>query len=93
MDDPIHGVTVTIIDLGLSRMDNDDHDTALWTVFDEEVFMGDGDYQFDVYRMMRNHTLGAWQDFKPLTNVMVCYASCTFSPVLTYTLVASLSGS
>jgi len=30
-----------------------------------------GDYQFDVYRIMRNYNGGAWEDFNPLTNVMV----------------------
>ena len=30
-----------------------------------------GDYQFDVYRLMRKHNSGRWADFRPLTNVMV----------------------
>ena len=30
-----------------------------------------GDYQFDVYRIMREYNGGAWEDFNPLTNVMV----------------------
>ena len=55
MDAPAHGVLVTIIDLGLARMDAHDGTAAgvHWTPFDEEVFEGEGDYQFDVYRMMR----------------------------------------
>lgn len=32
-----------------------------------------GDYQFDVYRIMRDHNGGAWEDFNPLTNVMVSH--------------------
>ncbi len=73
MDDPDHGVLVTVIDLGLSRMDSHDGRGANvhWTPFDEEVFEGEGDYQFDVYRMMRTHNRGEWHDFRPLTNVMV----------------------
>ncbi|KEP48368.1 putative haspin kinase [Rhizoctonia solani 123E] len=42
-----------------------------------KVFEGEGDYQFDVYRMMQAHCLGnqleetaRWEDFRPLTNVM-----------------------
>ncbi|KAI0335669.1 hypothetical protein GY45DRAFT_1317048 [Cubamyces sp. BRFM 1775] len=72
MDDPDHGVLVTIIDLGLARMDAHDADGhhIHWTPFDEEVFEGEGDYQFDVYRMMRTHNEDEWEGFRPLTNVM-----------------------
>ncbi|PIL37335.1 hypothetical protein GSI_01028 [Ganoderma sinense ZZ0214-1] len=72
MDDPDHGVLVTVIDLGLSRMDSHDRHAAHvhWTPFDEEIFEGEGDYQFDVYRMMRTHNSDRWDDFRPLTNVM-----------------------
>ncbi|KAF9443328.1 hypothetical protein P691DRAFT_713447 [Macrolepiota fuliginosa MF-IS2] len=73
MDDPAHGVQATIIDLGLSRMDAGDGgsgDRVHWTAFDEEVFMGEGDYQFDIYRLMRECTNGDWEAFHPLTNVM-----------------------
>lgn len=34
-----------------------------------------GDYQFDVYRMMREHNGGQWEEFKPFSNVMVCSPS------------------
>lgn len=30
-----------------------------------------GDYQFDVYRMMRKHVGKSWETYRPLTNVMV----------------------
>ncbi|KAI9068524.1 hypothetical protein FKP32DRAFT_1587628 [Trametes sanguinea] len=72
MDDADHGVLVTIIDLGLARMDAHDGDGhhIHWTPFDEETFEGEGDYQFDIYRMMRTHNGDSWEDFKPLTNVM-----------------------
>ena len=45
MDDLGHGVQVTVIDLGLSRMDagdGSDGDQVHWTPFDEEIFMGEG---------------------------------------------------
>ncbi|CAE7181870.1 unnamed protein product [Rhizoctonia solani] len=70
------GVRVTLIDLGLSRMDT--HTQRAWfTKLESEIFEGEGDYQFDVYRMMKAHCLGdepedanRWEDFRPLTNVM-----------------------
>ncbi|KDN49262.1 hypothetical protein RSAG8_01964, partial [Rhizoctonia solani AG-8 WAC10335] len=77
MDSPEHsGVRVTLIDLGLSRMDT--HTRRAWfTKLEPEIFEGEGDYQFDVYRMMEAHCLGSepketarWEDFRPLTNVM-----------------------
>ncbi|KAI0321935.1 hypothetical protein OF83DRAFT_1161476 [Amylostereum chailletii] len=73
MDDPTNGVKATIIDLGLARMDpgNDSDDRGVcWTPFDEEVFEGEGDYQFDIYRLMRTHNGDEWETFRPLTNVM-----------------------
>jgi len=30
-----------------------------------------GDYQFDIYRLMRKHNGGNWADFRPFSNVMV----------------------
>lgn len=30
-----------------------------------------GDYQFDIYRMMKEATKGDWADFHPITNLMV----------------------
>ncbi|KAJ3544689.1 hypothetical protein NMY22_g2690 [Coprinellus aureogranulatus] len=73
MDDLEHGVQATIIDLGLSRMDagdGADGRRVQWTPLDEEIFTGEGDYQFDVYRMMRELIGGEWEDYHPMTNVM-----------------------
>lgn len=66
MNDPSHGVEATIIDLGLARMNGGEG--VHWTPFDQEIFEGEGDYQFDVYRMMKD-SIG--EGFKPITNVMV----------------------
>ena len=71
MDDPAHGVLATVIDLGLSRMDAGGPRGVHWTPLDPEIFEGEGDYQFDVYRMMRAHAGDGWEEFRPLTNVMV----------------------
>ncbi|TFY71992.1 hypothetical protein EVG20_g1023 [Dentipellis fragilis] len=71
MDHPSVGVKATIIDLGLARMDGGSDTTAIhWTPFDEEIFEGEGDYQFDVYRLMRKCNGGEWEKFNPLTNVL-----------------------
>jgi len=70
MDDYSSGIIATIIDLGLSRMDASP--TAVhWTPLEPEVFEGEGDYQFDIYRMMKDHNGGSWKEYRPLTNVMV----------------------
>ncbi|KAI9513258.1 hypothetical protein F5148DRAFT_1157337 [Russula earlei] len=76
MDHLVHGVKVTVIDLGLARMNAlaDDGSTEVrWTPFDEEIFEGEGDYQFDIYRLMREHNGGRWANFCPLSNVMWLY--------------------
>jgi serine/threonine-protein kinase haspin len=49
-----HGVKVTIIDYSLSRMV---YDGAVFydnLARDEELFEATGDYQFDIYRLMRD---------------------------------------
>ncbi|KAG6335105.1 hypothetical protein ID866_3974 [Astraeus odoratus] len=72
MDDTQFGVKATIIDLGLSRMDAADSEggKTYWTPFDEDIFEGEGDYQYNVYRMMRDLNGGAWDRYQPFTNVM-----------------------
>ncbi|KAF5393133.1 hypothetical protein D9757_001303 [Collybiopsis confluens] len=73
MNDPSHGVHVTLIDLGLARMDagdGNDGEVVHWTPIDEETCMGEGDYQFDIYRMMREQNENNWEPFAPSTNVM-----------------------
>ncbi|KIO17795.1 hypothetical protein M407DRAFT_167681 [Tulasnella calospora MUT 4182] len=43
---------------------------SLSTTFESEIFDGKGDYQFDIYRMMKTHIGEDWGQFRPLTNVM-----------------------
>ncbi|XP_065919447.1 serine/threonine-protein kinase haspin-like isoform X2 [Dysidea avara] len=63
------GMKVTIIDFTLSRLRRNecvlffDLETISW------LFEGHGDYQFEVYRMMRNETKKDWEGFYPNTNV------------------------
>lgn len=73
-DDALFAVQATVIDLGLARIDDgsgSDSDGVRWTLFDDETFDGEGDYQYDVYRMMREHNGNEWKHYKPLSNVMV----------------------
>lgn len=48
-----HGVKVTIIDYSLSRMVYDGAVLYDNLARDEELFEASGDYQFDIYRLMR----------------------------------------
>jgi len=95
MDDGIHGVEATIIDLGLSRLDSGAGDGIHWTPIDDEVFEGQGDLQYDVYRMMRDVNKD-WKAYNPLTNVMVCeftfFSIWWFELCLLYALVVALLG-
>lgn len=34
-----------------------------------------GDYQYDVYRMMREYNGSNWEEFNPITNTMVRFHS------------------
>ena len=45
MDDPVHGVQATIIDLGLARIDSNPNGEGqtYWTHFDAEIFEGEGE--------------------------------------------------
>jgi serine/threonine-protein kinase haspin len=81
MDEPVYGVKATLIDLGLSRMDAGDGEDGVkvhWTPFAEEIFMGEGEYQFDIYRIMREHNQDAWEEYRPMTNVLVSFLLMTF---------------
>ncbi|KAE9409962.1 hypothetical protein BT96DRAFT_962040 [Gymnopus androsaceus JB14] len=65
MDDPCQGIQVTLIDLGLARMDAGDGqggEMVHFTPFDEEILAGSGDYQ-SIIR-------ASWEAFNPLTNVI-----------------------
>ena len=49
-----HGVKATIIDYSLSRMVYDGAVLYDNLARDEELFQSTGDYQFDIYRLMRD---------------------------------------
>ncbi|XP_040042688.2 uncharacterized protein haspin [Gasterosteus aculeatus] len=64
------GVLVRIIDYSLSRLEIDDLTVSCDISNDEELFMGQGDYQFDIYRQMRQENGNNWSDYHPHTNVL-----------------------
>lgn len=52
---PTRGVEVAIIDFTLSRIEYDSVVMFNDLAIDDELFTGDGDYQFEVYRMMKKN--------------------------------------
>ncbi|XP_062376524.1 uncharacterized protein haspin isoform X2 [Sardina pilchardus] len=64
------GVQVNIIDYSLSRLEIDGLTVSCDISADEELFMGQGDYQFDIYRKMREENRNNWSEYHPHTNVL-----------------------
>lgn len=54
---PSIGIKAAVIDFTLSRVTHSKTQEPIYLdlVDDEEQFLGTGDHQFDVYRMMRDH--------------------------------------
>ncbi|XP_011705185.1 PREDICTED: uncharacterized protein LOC105460437 isoform X2 [Wasmannia auropunctata] len=67
---PSKGVKVSIIDFTLSRMLYQGcciyNDLAL----DPALFTAHGEYQFEIYRLMRDKIQNNWRKFEPYTNVL-----------------------
>ncbi|XP_030768281.1 uncharacterized protein LOC115891840 [Sitophilus oryzae] len=67
---PAQGVEATVIDFTLSRIEHDGvvifNDLGL----DPDLFVAEGDYQFEIYRLMRNKNNNDWERFEPYTNVL-----------------------
>ena len=63
-------VQTTIIDFTLSRLESAPDSTVFTALSDEELFTGEGDSQFDVYRQMRAATASVWESYRPGTNVI-----------------------
>ncbi|XP_068091333.1 serine/threonine-protein kinase haspin isoform X2 [Hyperolius riggenbachi] len=64
------GVQVKIIDYTLSRLDKDGLTVFCDLSTDEELFLGKGDLQFDVYRSMREENENTWSLYRPHSNVL-----------------------
>ncbi|XP_041640124.1 uncharacterized protein haspin isoform X2 [Cheilinus undulatus] len=71
------GVLVRIIDYSLSRLEIDDLTVSCDISNDEELFMGQGDYQFDIYRLMRQENGNDWSTYHPHTNVLWLHYLCS----------------
>ncbi|XP_018010108.1 uncharacterized protein LOC108667577 [Hyalella azteca] len=68
---PTHGVRATIIDFTMSRLRHSESSVVFNDLCkDPDVFKGEGDYQFDIYRAMRDVVGENWNKFEPKTNVM-----------------------
>ncbi|XP_046477923.1 serine-rich adhesin for platelets [Neodiprion pinetum] len=67
---PTRGMQVAIIDFTLSRMSYEGccifNDLAL----DPALFTAQGEYQFEIYRMMQDKIGNDWQKFEPYTNIL-----------------------
>lgn len=64
------GILVTIIDFTLSYLRKDG--CTIFTNLSEDIslFTGEGDYQFDIYRLMKEHNGNNWDVFSPYSNVL-----------------------
>ncbi|XP_009991500.1 PREDICTED: serine/threonine-protein kinase haspin [Chaetura pelagica] len=67
---PTAGLHVNIIDYTLSRLEKDGLTVFCDLSTDEELFLGTGDYQFDIYRQMKEENSNNWTDYHPHSNVL-----------------------
>lgn len=65
-----HGVRATIIDYTLSRIVYKNCCLYQDLSADPELFEAAGDYQYDIYRLMKAQTNNCWETFEPYTNVL-----------------------
>ncbi|XP_058631753.1 serine/threonine-protein kinase haspin-like isoform X2 [Onychostoma macrolepis] len=64
------GVHVNVIDYSLSRLEIDGLTVSCDISNDEELFMGQGDYQFEIYRLMKKENNNCWSTYNPHSNVL-----------------------
>ncbi|XP_067656561.1 uncharacterized protein [Haliotis asinina] len=65
-----HGVMVSIIDFTLSRLRKDGCTVFCDLSKDDSLFEGTGDYQFDIYRNMKEENKNEWEPFNPHSNIL-----------------------
>ncbi|XP_056662898.1 serine/threonine-protein kinase haspin [Monodelphis domestica] len=65
-----HGIHVNIIDYTLSRLEKDGLVVFCDISQEQELFQGEGDYQFDIYRLMKKRTRNRWAHYEPYSNVL-----------------------
>uniref|UniRef100_A0A8C8SAH9 Serine/threonine-protein kinase haspin n=1 Tax=Pelusios castaneus TaxID=367368 RepID=A0A8C8SAH9_9SAUR len=91
---PTKGIHVNIIDYTLSRLEKDGLTVFCDISTDKELFQGRGDYQFDIYRQMKEENSNNWADYHSHSNVLwlhyladkllraVCYKTRTASSAM-----------
>ncbi|XP_062031016.1 serine/threonine-protein kinase haspin [Lepus europaeus] len=67
---PTCGLQVNIIDYTLSRLERDGVVVFCDVSRDEDLFSGEGDYQFEIYRLMRKENNNCWGEYHPYNNVL-----------------------
>ncbi|XP_004638344.1 serine/threonine-protein kinase haspin [Octodon degus] len=67
---PTCGLQVNIIDYTLSRLERDGIVVFCDISMDEDLFTGEGDYQFEIYRLMRKENNNCWCEYHPYNNVL-----------------------
>ncbi|XP_074046619.1 serine/threonine-protein kinase haspin [Macrotis lagotis] len=65
-----HGIHVNIIDYTLSRLEKDGLVVFCDISQEQELFQGQGDYQFEIYRLMKKRTRNHWAPYQPYSNVL-----------------------
>ncbi|KAM7538864.1 hypothetical protein Aperf_G00000047394 [Anoplocephala perfoliata] len=63
------GVQVCIIDFTVSRLCHEGNVVYVDMSDSPEIFECEGDYQFEIYRMMRDMNGNDWRPFRPITNL------------------------
>ncbi|XP_076181346.1 haspin isoform X2 [Ptiloglossa arizonensis] len=64
------GVKVSIIDFTLSRISYQECSVFNDLASDPSLFTAQGEYQFEIYRLMRDKIKNNWQKFEPYTNIL-----------------------
>ncbi|OBS69173.1 hypothetical protein A6R68_02282 [Neotoma lepida] len=67
---PTYGLQVNIIDYTLARLERDGIVVFCDISAEEELFTGQGDYQFEIYRLMRKENRNCWGEYHPYNNVL-----------------------
>ncbi|KAK9303159.1 hypothetical protein QLX08_005104 [Tetragonisca angustula] len=65
-----NGVKVSIIDFTFSRVKYQGCSVFNDLALDPTLFTAQGEYQFEIYRLMRDRIKNNWQTFEPYTNIL-----------------------
>ncbi|XP_076265962.1 uncharacterized protein LOC143199771 [Rhynchophorus ferrugineus] len=65
-----NGIEATIIDFTLSRIEHQGVVIFNDLGSDPDLFIAEGDYQFDIYRLMKEKNDNDWRKYEPFTNIL-----------------------